>query len=380
MQAVNDLHLQAMDLLDEASIFRLAGDKDQSHELTVKAFKLESQAAWLLLDSRDLEPTRSVLFRSAASIALEIKLPREAERLISAALSGDPPDEIANELRDLLEDVYFNRHLDLRGIVLAPGELQMVIDGDAVGFGMARSDTFIQRLKDFEKLIIRTAERRLGREFRERGRPSKSYTNNFEIYLSTPRAASFAVTLRVGQSDQLELPGLDFTADVVHEVLDSLEAFSVGDMDSLESAIPDEAYRTNFIALAQRLSPDGDQVKTVGFTAVREKTERRVALTRPERRIRQRAVNEAIAISEHTSQDPIELTVVGSLLEADATRPDAGLIEIVDDNEDRCRIQVPRGMMSDIVKPMFEERVIALVRRSGGEMHLLSIELAQDEA
>ena len=31
----------------------------------------------------------------------------EAERLIAAALSGDPPDEIAEELRDLLEQVYF---------------------------------------------------------------------------------------------------------------------------------------------------------------------------------------------------------------------------------------------------------------------------------
>jgi len=29
------------------------------------------------------------------------------ERLIAAALSGDPPDEIAEELRDLLEQVYF---------------------------------------------------------------------------------------------------------------------------------------------------------------------------------------------------------------------------------------------------------------------------------
>jgi hypothetical protein len=34
---------------------------------------------------------------------------REAERLIAVALSGDPPDEIAEELRDLLEQVYFDR-------------------------------------------------------------------------------------------------------------------------------------------------------------------------------------------------------------------------------------------------------------------------------
>jgi hypothetical protein len=47
------------------------------------------------------------LHRSAAALALECGVLREAERLIAAALSGDPPNEIAEELRDLLEQVYF---------------------------------------------------------------------------------------------------------------------------------------------------------------------------------------------------------------------------------------------------------------------------------
>ena len=32
---------------------------------------------------------------------------KRAERLIAVALSGEPPEEIAEELRDLLEKVYF---------------------------------------------------------------------------------------------------------------------------------------------------------------------------------------------------------------------------------------------------------------------------------
>jgi hypothetical protein len=43
----------------------------------------------------------------AASLALECGALREAERLIAVALSGNPPEEIAEELRDLLEQVYF---------------------------------------------------------------------------------------------------------------------------------------------------------------------------------------------------------------------------------------------------------------------------------
>ena len=90
----------------------------------------------------EFEPTRSVLHRSAASLALECDEIREAERLIGRALSGNPPDEIAEELRDLLEDVYFLRHLSLRGIVLQPDEFQLSLEGDAIGFGIAPTNYF----------------------------------------------------------------------------------------------------------------------------------------------------------------------------------------------------------------------------------------------
>jgi hypothetical protein len=57
-----------------------------------------------------LEPTHSVLHRSAAVLALECSELREAERLIGRALAGNPPVDIANELRDLLlEEVYPQR-------------------------------------------------------------------------------------------------------------------------------------------------------------------------------------------------------------------------------------------------------------------------------
>lgn len=112
MPNVNDLHQKAMSLVDEAHLARLNGLERDCLELTEAAFNFEAEAAWALSGELELEPTRSVLFRSAASLALEIGKSREAERLISAALAGTPPDEIANELRDLLEDVYFARHLD----------------------------------------------------------------------------------------------------------------------------------------------------------------------------------------------------------------------------------------------------------------------------
>ena len=374
MTDVRDIHQRAMNLVDEAQLAKIRGEDHRYVELTTQALALESEAAWALMGDLALEPTRSILFRSAASLALEIQKPREAERLISAALAGTPPEEIADELRDLLEDVYFSRHLELRGITLSPGELQMTIDGNAIGFGIAKSDSFVQRLKDFEKLIFRTAERRMGRDFREQGRVIKKLTDSFELYLSVPRAASFAVTLRLGQSSQMGLPGVDFSTDTINDLLNALEAFAAGDDGALEDVIPDEVYRTNFIGLAERISPDGGQVKTVGFTVGNHSGERKVALTRTKSDIRKNKKENTPTPT--TPEDDIEIVIVGTLLEADATRQKEGVIEIVDDSGTSHRVFVPRGMMSDIVKPMFEERVEVVAIIFDSKLKLVSIDTA----
>ncbi|OAD22641.1 hypothetical protein THIOM_001545 [Candidatus Thiomargarita nelsonii] len=62
----------------------------------------KGEAAMLLLNDYEIEPTRSVLFRSAACLALDFDDYREAERMIAFGLSGNPPLEILEELRELL--------------------------------------------------------------------------------------------------------------------------------------------------------------------------------------------------------------------------------------------------------------------------------------
>jgi hypothetical protein len=71
-----------------------------------QALEHERQAAELAAPDLSLEPTRSVLHRRAATLAWQCGEFREAERLISTALSGTPPEMIAEELRDLLLQVY----------------------------------------------------------------------------------------------------------------------------------------------------------------------------------------------------------------------------------------------------------------------------------
>lgn len=377
MKEVNDLHRQAMALVDLADEAKRSGHLDRHLALSKEAFDLEVAAAWMLAGEVSLEPSRSVLFRSAATLAMDVGQTREAERLIAAALAGNPPPEIAEELRDLLEDVYFHRHLKVRGITLAPGDLQMTLEGNAVGFGIARSEAFIQRVKDLETLLYRTAERRLGRTFREAGRREKDLAQGLELYLSVPRAASFAVTLRLGKSDQLELPGLDFSSETLKDVLDGITMITEGKLTDLENAIPDGSYRANFIGLIERLSPDGQDIKVVGFTSVSDQTEHIVALSTPKKELRER-----MRRSSPKPQREVEverITIKGMLLEADARRQREGIIEVVDADGTAHRIAVPRGMMSDIVKPMFEEEVLVVGVRLDGKISLETIDLLVDE-
>lgn len=110
MQDIETLHREAMELVDQAVLARQRGDTEAVTALSRAAFIKERAAADLVASQFGLEPTRSVLHRSAAVLAIECHQLRDAERLIGRALAGNPPDDIADELRDLLlEEIYSQR-------------------------------------------------------------------------------------------------------------------------------------------------------------------------------------------------------------------------------------------------------------------------------
>ena len=371
MPDITQLHRAAMELADEAAANRRRGHNAQALGLTRNAFELERAAAQQIENELEFEPTRSVLLRSAASLALECDETREAERLIGRALSGNPPDEIAEELRDLLEDVYFRRHLALRGIVLQPDEFQLSLEGDAVGFGIAPTNYFLPRVRDVETLIFRTAERLKGRKFRESGRRPKELSDELELYVSVPRAASFAVSLRIGGPQlELDLVGASFPREVITDVFDCFDLLNAGNLQKLGERIPDEPYYRNFLGLAGQIAPDGERVRRVGFTVTTFQGERHVVLAP-----RQKRALGTLSVLKSPEQDE-NVEVVGTLLEANAKSMERGRIEVVDDQGKAHRFTIPRGMMSDIVKPLFEERVIVTARRKGRSVMFESITLA----
>jgi hypothetical protein len=377
---IKHIHRQAMEQSDLALLARMRGDDQAAVSHVVSAYELEAKAADALDNQRSAEPTRSVLFRSAATLARDCGRFAEAQKLIFKALAGEPPADIASELEDLLEQVSFHRHLELRGVQLGDEEFQMALTGKSVGFGMAPTDVFLGRVHSTENLLYRTAERQMNRPYRDRGRRDTQLAQNLEMYLSVPRAACFAVTFRVGGSQQQSLPGLSPGEAVIDELLDCLQLYTQGDDTQLRERISEEAYYRNFVGLARTLQPDGAKVNMVGFTTVRRGTTRQVAMTQ--------AVSETTALTPQDvvpdqgrkakpEQELVELR--GELLIANATKKSdkqSGEIEIVTSGNVRQKVIVPPGMMSDIVKPLWEAQVDVIGVRRGKRIHLMQIKAA----
>lgn len=107
---IDELHRRAMELADEAFYSKREGNLEVAQSKYLSAFEYERAAAMLLVNEYNQEPTRSVFFRSAASLLLNLPHPesehyRQAERMVAFGLSGNPPEEIAAELREAWQEL-----------------------------------------------------------------------------------------------------------------------------------------------------------------------------------------------------------------------------------------------------------------------------------
>src|SRR5262249_53911628 len=105
MKDIRELHRKAMDFAKQAETARLEGDAALSRTALEQAFQFEKEAAEDLANEPEAEPTRGVLFRSAASLALQLGRYEEALKLADAGLAGKPSPEIESELSDLRQQI-----------------------------------------------------------------------------------------------------------------------------------------------------------------------------------------------------------------------------------------------------------------------------------
>lgn len=104
MTESKQLHEKAMAAFQEALVSRHLGREDEALTHYERALELERAAAMCFVDEGGSEPTRSILFRSAATLAMDCGKYAEARELIRFALSGSPPSEILIELKQMDEE------------------------------------------------------------------------------------------------------------------------------------------------------------------------------------------------------------------------------------------------------------------------------------
>ena len=277
MSTVRELHSKSVELAHLALVARQIGETAKAVELAKHAYELESQAANLVPDGRSSEPTRSILFRSAASLAFQCREYDSSLRLIAQALTGYPPKEVEGELVALLEQVRFEQSLHEERLSLTDIDLDFILKGSAVGYGHVLYDEFIDRLKFLRTIVDRWFQRKLGRTYQSGGRVANIYRPVVPVLESRP-AGSFAIKIKFGVAEGQQTTFLANPAEIVDEVVTGFDLLNGGDSDGLRQLIPDVQYYNNFITLARQIAPDGERItsltlgtsrKTIGFTRKR---------------------------------------------------------------------------------------------------------------
>jgi hypothetical protein len=360
------LHRKAMRLSHEADA---ALNPEEMLRLRTLAFEAEKSAAETLYSSFSEEPARSVLFRSAAVLAMECNNLSEAGRLAAAGLSGLPPGRVADELHRVWERAFLARHLGLRNVVLADDEYQLALSGRGVGPGVASEQSFLPRYKATQSLILRTRERLKGWDFLARLRAETK--DAFEFFFAVPREASFAITIKIGRN--LSLPGSE-AGKVIDEVSTCMALYESGDREQLERRI-DEPYRKNFDALAGQIAPDGRDVESVSFTTFRDGNERTVAITRPRVTPSLASMSPPEEIEEIQKGDRANnVTVRGTLIYASSQRKGKKkTIKVLTPEGGAVKVAVSAELMHDVVRPYYEAEVIVTLGRSKQGFFLVDI-------
>ena len=162
--------------------------------------------------------------------------------------------------------------------------------------------------------------------------------------------------------------------------------------------ISDPAYTRNFLGLAKKIAPDGERIRQVGFTVLRSDGERSIEITRPTSEIpsdfpdftvhkidSERSLEIAQRASEISLdflQGPLSVETEtvelhGTLGYADAIHHSR--IEIIDKKGETHEVQVPEGMMNDVVRPMWGLVVMIKGVRKGNLIELQEISESRED-
>jgi len=356
-----------MELAEKADIARIGGDRSTATSLLEKAAKLEERAALAITD--DLEPTRSVLHRSAAELAFEIGHLHDAERLAARGLGGRPPEPIASELRSLVHRIGFEVSMKKALVSIEPNALHMKLSGGLVGAGIVPAREFRQRIEQVEKMIIRTAERKAGKPFRVQGAIDQSTQLGAQVFIARPVAASFAVDIVVGKGGFLS-EHFDPGVDIVAEIVECMKEYKQPQHGRLANLISDTSYLKSFIASADVIAPDGRVVEQVALGARLRGVTESITLAPPA--LPELDLVMVEAMQDTQSEQSVELVGLLKVSDLGPVNGKWSTIKILDGDQ-LVIFKVEHAVIVDVVSSYFGQRVEVRGRRRGASVYMTSI-------
>lgn len=124
-KAIYSLHNKAIEFADEGLLAKKRGESDVAQSFFQKAFLLEKEAALATIPNKENQLFHSILYRSAATLALDCGNIWEAEFLVNTALTHKISAGIKEQLIDLRKKIiarkkYFISQTDIEliGIII----------------------------------------------------------------------------------------------------------------------------------------------------------------------------------------------------------------------------------------------------------------------
>jgi hypothetical protein len=375
-------HNEAQRLSSKAALLLSGGERELAYELFSRAAVLEREALDQLPATK--MRTRGILAVSFVSQLYKGKQYVAARTAVHQLLATPEtlPDFAVAQLYESLDLISDELQLAGAGREYADRSLDIRLIGGEVYQGSAPADVAINQMNGWHALVVRVAEYIGNFKSRVRGLPESELFRYVAPRITTPAAGSFRFSVRLAvplqthfmfpvieaESAPLFRHGLD--ADrVVAETIELVKILADGDAELLQHHINDRDYRRTIAGLVRGVTPVGQRLTQVKVSAVSaEGTSEPVSLSKSTRKLLDETLRSDLPPA--ATGDQI-LTMVGNLR---AAHLDAHWV-ILKTKERSAEMKLDKGIANDVLGPLLDHDVEALVRIQGDSMTLIDATL-----
>ena len=353
MSHVRNLHRKAMELADEALALRLAGEVEGFVDKSLQAYQLEKAAADLHKKQTGKEPTRSILYKSAAVLAYDACRFDEAEKCLAQVILGQPRTDILLEARNLFFKIQEGRSLN-SSVMPDRNSVQIWMKGPDVLAGAAPVNAHLSVLQSSTRLLYRTAQRLSDSVYTD---DLARVAADLPINIRNGDAGyAHMMTVNIGYPSGQQLDMFLSPEKIINDLLECMDLFRESSFVKLKSRIQSNDYYRNFVENRKRLIPKATGINKVFY---RSHTEDGLRVSEVSKGV-EPDFTDVIgddAFFQDSSKPMSKVEMDGWLLYADATRRSKYEIALSTKDGKQAMIRVPKSMMSDVVKPLWEKHV-----------------------